>query len=69
MELTPTELKILAQLMERPGRVMTKAQIYEGINQGFCESDEKTMMATFPNCGKKLRRIRKIPSIFTQSGG
>ena len=61
VELTPTELKILAQLMERPGRVMTKAQIYEGINQGFCESDEKTMMVHICKLREKVEEDPKNP--------
>ena len=33
--LTPTEYKILAQLMRSPGRIFTKVQLYEGIGRGI----------------------------------
>ncbi len=52
--LTSTELKILAQLMHSPGRVFTKAQLYECVGGAFYESDDNTMMVHISNLRAKI---------------
>ena len=42
--LTPAELKIVLKLMQSPGRVYTKAQLYACIGGELYESDDNTMM-------------------------
>ena len=52
--LTPTEYKILLKLMRSPGRVYTKAQIYESINGEFFENDDRTMMVHISKLREKI---------------
>ena len=52
--LTSTELKILAKLMHSPGRVFTKAQLYECVGGAFYESDDNTMMVHISNLRAKI---------------
>ena len=52
--LTSTELKILAQLMRSPGRVFTKAQLYECVGGAYYESDDNTMMVHISNLRAKI---------------
>lgn len=52
--LTSTELKILAQLMQSPGRVFTKAQLYECVGGAYYESDDNTMMVHISNLRAKI---------------
>ena len=61
LSLTPTEFKILAKLMKSPGRVFTRAQLYESIN-GICfESDENTMMVHISKLREKIEEDPKNP--------
>ena len=57
MPLTSTELKILAQLMQSPGRVFTKAQLYECVGGAYYESDDNTMMVHISNLRKKITAL------------
>lgn len=60
--LTPTEYKILALLMRSPGRVFTKAQIYENISgDPYFESDDNTMMVHISNLRDKIEDDPKKP--------
>ena len=59
--LTPTEYKILLKLMRSPGRVYTKAQIYESINGEFFENDDKTMMVHISKLREKIEDDPKNP--------
>ncbi|MEG0804876.1 MAG: response regulator transcription factor [Lachnospiraceae bacterium] len=59
--LTPMEYKILVFLMESPGRVYTKAQIYENINGAFFESDENTLMVHMSKLRDKIEDDSKNP--------
>ena len=59
--LTPTEYKILLKLMRSPGRVYTKAQIYESINGEFFENDDKTMMVHVSKLREKIEDDPKTP--------
>ena len=59
--LTPTEYKILAILMESPGRVFTRVQIYERINGEYFESDDNTMMVHISKLREKIEDDSKKP--------
>ena len=61
IQLTPTEFKILSTLMEKPGRVFTKAQIYERINGEYFENDDNTMMVHISKLREKLGDDSKNP--------
>ena len=51
VELTPVELRIMTLLMEHPGRVFTKQQIYEhGWNEPYMAAENSVMV-----CLSKLR--------------
>lgn len=52
--LTSTEMKIMARMMKEPGRVFTKAQLYQCINGDYYEGDDKTMMVHIYNIRAKL---------------
>ncbi len=59
--LTPTEYKVLAQLMRAPGRIFTKVQLYEGVNGSYFESDDNTMMVHISKLREKLEDDPKNP--------
>lgn len=59
--LTPSEFKILALLMKNPGRVFTKAQIYQSINGDFYESDENSVIVHISKIRDKLGDNSKSP--------
>ena len=61
ISLTPTEYRILNKLMRTPGRVYTKAQLYESGNGEFMESDEKTMMVHISKLREKIEDDPKHP--------
>lgn len=52
--LTSTELKILTKMMRNPGRIFTKAQLYECVNGEYFESDSNTMMVHISNIRAKV---------------
>ena len=52
--LTPAELKIVLKLMQSPGRVYTKAQLYARIGGELYESDDNTMMVHISNIRAKI---------------
>ncbi|MDO4317392.1 MAG: response regulator transcription factor [Lachnospiraceae bacterium] len=52
--LTSVELKIMAKLMRNPGRVFTKAQLYECVNGEWYASDDNTMMVHISNIRAKI---------------
>ena len=52
--LTPAELKIVLKLMQSPGRVYTKAQLYACIGGELYESDDNTMMVHIANIRAKI---------------
>jgi DNA-binding response OmpR family regulator len=52
--LTATELKIVIKLMQSPGRVYTKAQLYTCIGGEAYESDDNTMMVHISNIRAKI---------------
>ena len=59
--LTPFEFKVLSMLMEQPGRVYAKSQLYEAVNGDYFEGDEKTMMVHICNLRDKLEEDPKNP--------
>ena len=59
--LTPSEFKILALLMKNPGKVFTKAQIYQSINGDFYESDENSIIVHISKIRDKLGDNSKNP--------
>ena len=59
--LTPTEYRILHKLMKAPGRVYTRAQLYESINGEFTESDDQTMMVHISKLREKIEDDPKNP--------
>ncbi len=59
--LTPTEYRILWKLMKAPGRVYTRAQIYESINGEYTESDDQTMMVHISKLREKIEDDPKNP--------
>ena len=61
VSLTPTEYRILKKLMGAPGRVYTKAQLYESGAGEFLESDEKTMMVHISKLREKVEDDPKNP--------
>ena len=61
VELTPTEFKILRLLMQSPGRIFTKLQIYEQVNGVFFEGDENTLMVHISNIREKIEDNPRKP--------
>lgn len=61
INITATEYKILAKLMKYPGRVYSKAQLYESINGEYCDSDDSTMMVHISNLRDKIEENPKNP--------
>ena len=62
VELTPMEFRILTRLMQAPGRVFTKAQLYDSISSGYSESDDRTMMVHISKLREKQEEDTKNPS-------
>ena len=70
IQLTSTEYKILMMLMEEPGRVFTKVQIYENVRGDYFDGDDNTIMVHIskirekiedePGAPKYLKTIRGI---------
>lgn len=61
ISVTPTEYKILAMLMEHPGHVFTKVQIYENIKGEYFDSDDNTMMVHISKLREKIEEDSKNP--------
>lgn len=60
--LTSSEVKIMRKLMSNPGRIFTKAQLYECVNGEYFENDDKTMMVHIYNIRAKLEDNPSRPS-------
>lgn len=52
--LTSTELKIISKLIQNPGKVFTKAQLYECINGEYFDKDDNTIMVHISNIRGKI---------------
>lgn len=61
IRVTPTELKILMLLMQTPGRVYTKVQIYEHLRGEYFENDENTIMVHISNLREKIEEDSRKP--------
>ena len=61
VQLTPTEYKILALLMQKPGRVFTKSQIYKCINGEYYQSDDNSLMVHIYRIREKIEPDPKNP--------
>ena len=61
ISVTPTELKILILLMQNPGRIYTKVQIYEYLNGEFFIADESTVIVHISNLRTKIEEESKNP--------
>ena len=61
IQFTPTEYKILSLLIKKPGRVYTKAQIYEYINGEYYESDDNSLMVHIYRIREKIELDSKNP--------
>ena len=61
MPLTPMEAKILAILMRSPGRVFTKAQLYEWAAGDYFEGDENAMMVHISKLRDKIEDDPRSP--------
>lgn len=61
VDLTPMEYKILLKLMKQPGRVFTKAQLYDSAAGGFTENDDKTIMVHISKLREKMEEDAKNP--------
>ena len=61
IKVTPTEIKLLVMLMRNPGRVYTKAQIYENLSGENFLSDENTIMVHISNLRNKIEDDPKKP--------
>lgn len=64
LQLTLTEFRILSMLMENPGRVFTRAQIFERLNgdDAFCNDyDDHSIMVHMSNLREKIEDNPKQP--------
>lgn len=61
IQFTLTEYKILALLMNSPGRIFTKAQIYTAINGDYYESDDNSLMLHIYRIREKIEADSKNP--------
>ena len=61
ISLTPTEFRILSKLMRQPGRVFTKAQLYDNESGLMIESDDNTMMVHISRLRDKIEDDPKNP--------
>lgn len=59
--LTPMEYKILMLLMQNPGKVFTKIQIYQHASGEYVENDENTIMVHMSNLREKIEEDPKMP--------
>lgn len=61
VQFTATEYKILELLMQKPGRVFTKAQIYKCINGEYYQSDDNSLMVHISRIREKIEPDLKNP--------
>lgn len=62
IELTSTEFKILRLLMEQPGRIYTKQQIFERVWEETYSGDDNTVMVHISNLRGKLEQTGQLAS-------
>ncbi|MDD5922474.1 MAG: response regulator transcription factor [Eubacteriales bacterium] len=61
IKVTPSEIKILIMLMRNPGRVYTKAQIYENLSGDSFISDDNTVTVHISNLRNKIEDDPRNP--------
>ncbi len=61
IDLTATELQLLAALARRPGRVLSRAQLLEAVRGGQVESFERAIDAHIKNIRRKLEPDTREP--------
>lgn len=61
IDITPAEYKILLLLMQSPGKVFTKRQIYEQISGASYLDDDNTLMVHISNLREKLEDQVRTP--------
>ncbi|MFN2927200.1 response regulator transcription factor [Lachnospiraceae bacterium YH-ros2228] len=61
IKVTPTEIKLLMMLMRNPGRVYTKAQLYENLSGESYLSDDNTIMVHISNLRNKIEEDPRNP--------
>ena len=69
ISLTPVEYKILALLMKAPGRVFTKAQIWEQVSGTYMEGDENSVMVSIYRIREKIEDNPREPRLITTIRG
>ncbi len=62
LALTSTEYKILSMLMEKPGRVYTRSQIFENVWGDYFEGDDNTIMVHVRKIREKIEDDPSRPS-------
>ncbi len=60
--LTSTEYKIVALLMEQPGKLYTRKKIYESVWDDYYAYDDSTIMVHISNIREKIERDPKQPT-------
>lgn len=60
--LTPTEYKLLAFVMQSPGRIFTKVQLSEAINGEYYENDDNTIMVHISKLREKIEDNPRKPT-------
>jgi two-component system alkaline phosphatase synthesis response regulator PhoP len=61
VELTPTEFDLLAALMERPGRVMSRLELLDAVQGDAYEGYERTVDVHIKNLRRKIEKDPKDP--------
>lgn len=59
--LTATEYKLLVMMMKTPGKVFTRMQLYEEVNNDAYQNDNNTMMVHISNLRDKIEDDPKNP--------
>lgn len=59
--LTPMEYKLLHVMMQSPGRIFTKVQLYENVCGEYFESDDNTIMVHISRIREKIEDNPKKP--------
>lgn len=62
IDITRAEFCILAQLMRLPGRIFTKAQLYEGMGGDYLGAENNTMMVHISKLRDKIEDDPRNPS-------
>lgn len=62
LPLTPMEYKLLAVLMGAPGRIFTKAQLFEAVSGEYYESDDNTIMVHISRLREKIEDDPRKPT-------